>query len=135
MAKRRKYVKREEQIVVAVQLDLETDGFTYQKWGSEQRCKKGDWIVANGDDVYTVDDDSFVETYEEQSRALDKEVAPVWAEQAESAGTIATKEGKTAYEEGDYLVFNDEDGDDGYAVTESKFEDMYARLDEADEGA
>ena len=45
MSERQKYVKGPDQKVHAVQLDLETDGFTYRKWGAEQRCKRGDWLV------------------------------------------------------------------------------------------
>lgn len=49
--------------VVAVPLELETDGFTYEKWGSVQRCKAGDWVVNNGGDIYTVDRQTFERTY------------------------------------------------------------------------
>jgi hypothetical protein len=53
MAGRRKYFKRAGTPVVAVQLDLDkldldTCGFAYHKWGSEQWCRAGDWIVNNG---------------------------------------------------------------------------------------
>ena len=51
MAARQKYLKREQAAVAAIQLNLETDGFTYRKWGGEQTCKPGDWIVDNGGDV------------------------------------------------------------------------------------
>src|SRR5512139_4055616 len=34
-------------LVVAVQFDLDTDGFTCRKWGAEHRCKRGDWLVDN----------------------------------------------------------------------------------------
>jgi len=50
MATRHTYVKREAQTVAAVQLDLDTKGFTYEKWGSTQTCKPGDWIVSNDGD-------------------------------------------------------------------------------------
>jgi len=63
MSERQKYVKRADQKVHAVRLDLDTDGFTYRKWGAEQRCKRGDWLVDNGGEVYTVDGDSFARTY------------------------------------------------------------------------
>jgi hypothetical protein len=59
MGKRRRFIKRADQFVVAVQLDLDTDGFTYQKWGIVQRCKPGDWIVNNDGDYYTVDKETF----------------------------------------------------------------------------
>jgi hypothetical protein len=37
--------------VIAVRLDLETDGFSYRKWGDTQRCKAGDFIVSNDGDT------------------------------------------------------------------------------------
>ena len=63
MSARHKYVKRDTEFVLAVQLDLETAGFTYEKWGGTQTCKAGDWIVNNAGDTYTVDRDSFARTY------------------------------------------------------------------------
>jgi hypothetical protein len=50
---------------------------------------------------------------------------PVWAEAASEDGSIATKEGRTQYRKGDYVVFNDEDGTDGYAMSAKKFESRY----------
>ena len=129
MAARRKYVKRAGTLVVAVQLDLDTGGFTYRKWGGEQTCKPGDWIVNNGGDVYTVDRDTFARTYRAESPGLYRKVAPVWAELADRDGAITTKEGVTHYKGGDYLVFNDEQGQDGYAVTAPSFEAMYQPAD------
>ena len=55
MVERRKHVKRATQFVTAVQVDLELDGFTYRKWGGTQRCKRGDWLVNNNGEVYTVE--------------------------------------------------------------------------------
>jgi hypothetical protein len=125
MAARRKFRKRASTLVAAVQLDLDTGGFTYRKWGGEQTCKPGDWIVNNGGDVYTVDRDTFARTYRAESPALYRKIAPVWAEIADHDGAIKTKEGLTQYKSGDYLVFNDEKGQDGYAVTAPSFEAMY----------
>ena len=62
-----KYLKKTTSRVAAVQLDLETRGFTYQKWGSTQTCKAGDWIVNNDGDVYTIDRDTFARTYRADS--------------------------------------------------------------------
>ncbi len=129
MASRRKYMKRAGALVVAIQLNLETGGFTYRKWGGEQRCKPGDWIVNNGGDVYTVDRDTFARTYRPESADLYRKVAPVWAEKADHDGAIKTKEGLTHYKAGDYLVFNDEGRQDGYAVTAPTFEAMYEPAD------
>jgi hypothetical protein len=129
MAPRRKYVKRAHTLVVAVQLDLDTEGFTYRKWGGEQTCKPGDWVVNNAGDVYTVDRDTFARTYRDVSPGLYRKVAPVWAETADRDGAIKTKEGVTHYAAGAYLVFNDEKGQDGYAVAAASFEAMYEPAD------
>jgi hypothetical protein len=125
MAGRRKYVKRADTLVVAVQLDLDTAGFTYRKWGGEQTCKPGDWVVNNGGDVYTVDRETFARTYRGERPGLYQKIAPVWAEIADHDGAIKTKEGITHYRAGDYVVFNDEAGQDGYAVKAPSFEQMY----------
>ena len=109
----------------AIRLDLQTNGFDYDKWGEKQHCKQGDWIVQNGDEVYTVDADVFASTYAAIGPAEYKKVGTVWAEQAKSAGAIDTKEGKTRYEAGDYLVYNDREQTDGYAMSRAKFEKMY----------
>ena len=129
MAELTKYLKKTASQVVAVQLDLETDGFTYQKWGGTQRCKPGDWLVDNRGDVYTIDADTFARTYEELSPGVYEKVAPVWARQATEGGAIATKEGSTRYEPGDYLVFNDPERQDGYAMSEEKFGSLYELAD------
>ncbi len=125
MGTRRRYRKRETSFVTAVQLDLETEGFTYEKWGGTQTCKPGDWLVDNEGDVYTVDRETFEKTYRKGSPGVYVKTGEVWAEVADEAGVIETKEGSTRYEPGDYLVFNDEQGRDGYAVTAEKFESMY----------
>jgi hypothetical protein len=125
MAERRKYRKKASSVVVAVQLDLETDGFAYRKWGGRQTCKAGDWLLNNDGDVYTVDQTVFAETYQNVSPGIYQKVTSVWAETAKKAGSIKTKEGITHYDAGAYLVFNDQDGKDGYAVTPASFEAMY----------
>jgi hypothetical protein len=125
MSARQRYFKREQTEVIAVQLDLDTGGFTYRKWGGDQACKPGDWLVNNGGDVYTVDRATFARTYRLASPGLYRKQTPVWAEQTKGAGSIKTREGVTHYEAGAYLVFNDEGGKDGYAVTAPAFEAMY----------
>ena len=125
MGERRKYHKKEGSFVTAVRLDLDTDGFTYRKWGAEQRCKRADWLVDNDGDVYTVDADVFARTYRWLSPGVYLKTTPVWAEVAESSGSIETKEGRSHYSAGDYLVFNEEDGGDGYCMSRQKFEPMY----------
>jgi hypothetical protein len=131
MSERHKYVKRADQTVVAVKLDLDTDGFVYRKWGGEQRCKPGDWIVCNPQsghtDTYSVDADTFARTYRHVRDGAYVKTTPVWAERATAAGRVETKEGLSAYAAGDYLVFNQEDGGDPYAVAQATFERMYER--------
>lgn len=122
---RRKYVKRPTAFIVAVQLDLDTDGFAYRKWGSVQWCKRGDWLVNNDGDTYTVDRETFARTYRATAPGTYVKTTPVWAEIARSPGSVSTKEGATQYDAGDYLVFNEPDGGDAYAVPKAKFESMY----------
>ena len=121
----KKYRKKNEAAVAAVQVDLDTDGFSYQKWGGTQSCKAGDWLVNNEGDAYTVDKETFEATYSQVSRGVYTKTAPVWAEVAAEPGAIETKEGVTHYEAGDYLVFNGPGRQDGYAVRANKFEAMY----------
>jgi hypothetical protein len=129
MSQRRRYRRKPEQYVVAVQLQLETDGFTYRKWGDEQHCKAGDWLVDNDGDVYTVEADSFARTYRQLRRGAYIKTTPVWAEAGVADGSVATKEGRTHHAKGDYLVSNNEDGSDSYAIAADKFHEMY-ELDE-----
>jgi hypothetical protein len=125
MGERKRYRKRAATNVTAVKLDLDTDGFVYRKWGGEQSCKPGDWLVNNQGDTYTIDAETFARTYAEISPGVYKKTAEVWAEVADSAGSIKTLEGETHYQMGDYLVFNDEQGSDGYAISCDKFESLY----------
>jgi hypothetical protein len=125
MSLRLRYKKKVTSFVTAVQLNLETKGFVYSKWGGEQVCRRGDWLVNNNGDTYTVSLQSFAKTYQFVSPGVYVKSAPVWAEVAEKAGKVKTEEGETAYKAGDYLVFNNEDGTDGYAMSPEKFESMY----------
>jgi hypothetical protein len=129
MEARRRYRKKAGSAVVAIRFDLDIAGFTYRKWGGEQRCKKGDWLVDNGGDVYTVDAEVFARTYRPAGLGTYMKTAPVWAAPADRPGSVSTKEGSTSYEPGDYLVYNDEQGTDAYAVSAAKFGEMY-ELDE-----
>jgi len=119
------YRRRERTFVTAVRLELDTDGFAYQKWGGTQRCKRGDWLVSNRGDVYTIDAETFERTYQIVSPGLYEKVTPVWAEVAAEPGTILTKEGSTGYLAGDYLVFNAPDRKDGYAMKAETFRQLY----------
>ena len=125
MANRRRYRKKADQYVVAVRLDLDTQGFTYRKWGAEQRCKSGDWLVDNQGDIYTVDADVFAKTYCRVGPGKYVKTTPIWAEVATRPGSVETKEGTSYYDAGDYLVFNNEDGTDAYCISAAKFESMY----------
>lgn len=127
MSRRLKYVKRPNQAVVAVQIALDTPGFSYRKWGAKQTCRAGDWLVDNDGDVYTVNQASFARTYRRKARGVYLKITPVWAEKAVAAGKVRTKEGATHYKAGAFLVFNEKSGGDAYAVTAKKFRKMYTR--------
>ena len=130
-AKRRRYLRRSDKSVIAVRLKLDTDGFVYRKWGGEQRAKGGDWIVDNDGEIYTVDADVFARTYRQTGPGTYVKTTPIWAERAKNAGSINTKEGLTFYEAGDYLVSNNIDGTDEYAISAAKFESLYTPDGEA----
>lgn len=130
MTARRRYRKKSNQYVMAVQLQLEFDGFRYRKWGAEQHAKPGDWLVNNQGEIYTVDRDTFARTYRQIQPCLYVKTTPIWAEVATQSGQIKTKEGVSHYQAGDYLVSNDADGQDGYCISAARFESMY-ELDES----
>jgi hypothetical protein len=121
----KRYRKKADRFVVAVRLDLDTDGFTYRKWGAEQCCKRGDWLVDNDGDIYSVDGDVFAKTYRRAGPGVYVKTAPVWAEIASASGSVVTKEGRSLYEAGDYLVYNNQDGTDAYCISAEKFEALY----------
>jgi hypothetical protein len=129
MAELRKYRRRENTLVAAVQVDLDTAGFTYTKWGGSQRCQAGDWLVRNGDETYTVDGETFARTYAPVSLGVFAKQSEVWAERAGNGGAIATHEGRTEYAAGDYLVFESPRREGGYAVTAARFEQLYEPAD------
>lgn len=120
----KQYKKRETgDPVVAVQINLETEGLDYVKWGGLQHAKPGDWLVNNGGEVYTIDKDSFEATYQKVGHGQYRKVAIITAFQAEEAGEVQTKEGVSQYEAGDYIV-NQGEGD-SYCVAPANFEAMY----------
>lgn len=125
----RRYRKRPDQAVTAIQLALDTKGLHYRKWGAEQHAQPGDWLVDNGGDIYTVAADVFARTYRQISPGRFIKSTPVWARQAEQAGALKTREGKSHFAAGDYLVFNQADETDGYCMAAERFQAMY----EADE--
>ena len=125
MSELRKYARRADTFVTAVQLDLDTDGFTYRKWGGVQTASAGDWLVNNGGDVYTVEGETFERTYRMASPGVYVKVQTVWARVADADGMIRTTEGETHFRAGDMVVFNDEAEQDGYAMTAEKFAQLY----------
>jgi hypothetical protein len=129
MSRKRRYRKRAQTTVVAVKLDLETEGFVYQKWGGTQTCRPGDWLVCNQGDTYTVAADTFQHTYREVSSGVFEKTAEIWAEIAEEAGSVDTKEGVTHYERGDYLVHSAVESDDAYAISAESFTKLYEVAD------
>ena len=122
---RRRYRKKADQFVIAVPLDLATDGLRYRKWGGAQRAKRRDWIVDNDGDIYTVDRKVFAKTYKRLRPGIYLKTTPVWAEVAAAPGTVRTKEGASRYRKGDYIVFNNRTGTDGYCMSGAKFRAMY----------
>ena len=120
------YKAKASSIISAVQLNLDTQGFTYENWGDQQTCHAGDWLV-NGDsgDCYTITNESFLRTYQETSPGRYRKHAIIRATQATTAGKIKTQEGSTSYEAGDYLIENDEDGTDTYAINQKRFHELY----------
>ncbi len=125
MSDLRKYTRRADTAVTAIQLTLELEGFTYRKWGGVQRARTGDWLVKRDEDVYTVDQTSFAKSYKPLGGAQYIKAQPVWAREADKDGRISTKEGATDYKAGDMLVFNDAEQRDGYAMPRAKFDKLY----------
>lgn len=121
----RKYYKKKSESVSAVRIKLVTVGFSYKKWGARQWCKRGDWLVDNAGDVYTVDARVFARTYRDLGDGHYLKTTPVWAEAATKAGSVQTKEGRSNYRKGDYIVSNDRRGTDRYKVSRAKFKAMY----------
>jgi len=121
----RRYRRRADQAVAAVQLKLESEGLHYRKWGHDQTALPGDWLVDNAGDVYTVSADTFSRTYRQVATGAYVKTTPVWASQADTAGRVKTQEGWTAYGAGDWLVSNRSDGADAYAISAEKFEQLY----------
>jgi len=124
-SKRRRYVRRADRPVVAVCLQLDMGALVYRKWGARQRAKRGDWIVDNDGEVYTVDAAVFARTYRRTGPGNYVKITPVWAERAMRAGSVRTKEGLTHYKAGDYVVSNVGDESDEYAIGRKKFEALY----------
>lgn len=118
--------------VVAIQLIGGEDGMifaggqvNYRKWGDLQTFKKNDWLVLNGQEIYTVAADTFDRTYTKVGHGHYRKTAKIWAEQATEAGAIETKEGLSHYEAGDWLAYNEADRKDGYRIKAEDFPKLY----------
>lgn len=127
MTRLQRYKRRAHGFVTAVQIKLDTTGLRYRKWGGRQIAKRGDWLVDNEGEVYSIDAASFRRTYRKVSPGVFTKTARVWARVAEVSGSLQTKEGSTRYRKGDVLVFNDADATDGYAMSSAKFRALYVR--------
>ncbi|MCY1159863.1 MAG: hypothetical protein MOP51_2888 [Citricoccus sp.] len=130
MTERKRYRPRPERTVVAVRLRLDMPGFRYRKWGAEQYCKAGDWLVDDDGDIRTVDADVFAATYRRVGHGQYRKTTPVWVERAEEEGSVETKEGWTHFGPGDYVVSNNADGTDAYAMNPETLESLYEPDDE-----
>lgn len=122
---RQRFRRRPDQAVTAIQMNLGFDSLNYRKWDDDQQARPGDWLVDNDGDVYTVAADSFALTYRQIGPGRWLKSAPVWAEQAQSDGSVPTKEGRTHYKAGDWVVSNQPDGSDAYAISAARFQKMY----------
>jgi hypothetical protein len=128
MSPRNQYRKRAAHAIVAVKINLDTDGLAYRKWGGNQHAKRGDWLVENNGETYTIDGKVFARTYKRLRPGVYVKTTPIWAEVARQAGSVATKEGESRYKRGDYLVYNEKNGGDGYCMSAAKFKAMYKRV-------
>lgn len=128
MSVRKQYRKRPELPVIAVALDIDIEEMHYRKWGHQQTAKRGDWLVDNDGDIYTVENQYFQDHYRKIKPGQYEKVGEIWAVEAEEPGSIPTKEGSTDYNAGDYLVYDSAEGGNGYAVGRARFKRMYEPL-------
>lgn len=129
MGNRKLYRKRPDFHSTAVQLDLDFDGFEFQKWGGKQKCKRGDWLVNSNGETYTITKEYFSNFYQIVSPGVYKKIGGIWAEVATGSGSVKTEEGLTEYIAGDYLVYDRQEGGEGYAIKKPIFERMYEEID------
>ena len=130
MEKMKQYRKRPGATITAVQinLDIREGRMLYYKWAGWQSAKEGDWLVNNDGDCYTIDDESFQATYIRVSDGVYAKAGRIWAQMAEEPGRIKTKEGFTGYDAGDWVVANNEDGSDSYAIGPTYFHQNYEEI-------
>ena len=121
----RKY-KAKKITVVAIQIPEDSKGLEYEKWGSIQFAKPGDWLVNKLGETYSIDAESFANTMKPLDRVGHYyKFSEIWGEVAVDSGVVETKEGTSQYVEGDYLVSNNEDFTDKYCISKEKFEKLY----------
>ncbi|SMX29505.1 hypothetical protein TRP8649_03641 [Pelagimonas phthalicica] len=128
----KRYRRREMTTVIAVQIALDTEGFSYKKWGDVQVARAGDWLVNNNGNAYTIDREIFEKTYSQVSDGVYEKTGLVWAERAQKAGKVRSTSGFTNYHAGDFVVFNDEDRTDGWAMREEEFKRLYELNEDSD---
>ena len=128
----RKCRRKQRPTVVAVCLDLETEGFLYHKWGSPRRCRAGDWLVNDAGTTYTVDARAFAASYLPLGPGLFENQLFAWVERAKSDGVLPTARGGVGYRSGDVLVFRDEDRIDGEVLAAAEFERLYEPVPDPD---
>lgn len=124
---KQRYRQRPGKTVHAIQMTLGIESLTFRRWGDLQCAKDGDWLVERDGQVHTVDAEVFARTYRKVGPALYEKQSVVWAEPAQEDGWIQTQEGKTHYHAGDYIVWNNDNLTDGYAIDKDKFEALYQR--------
>ena len=86
---------------------------------------RGDWLVDDDGDIRTVDSDVFAATYRRVGHGQYRKITPVWVERAAEAGSVETKEGWTHFGPGDYVVSNNPDGTDAYAMNAETLDSLY----------
>jgi len=109
--------------IKALQLDMPV---SYEKWGGIQNAKSGDWLIFKGGEIYSCDRQVFEDTYrplEGGEKGQFYKDACIEAHVAEAGGTVATLEGTSAFEAGDYIVTNP--GGDMYVIRADKFHLLY----------
>lgn len=111
--------------VTAVQIDFDKVKFTYHKWGAEQKATTGDWIVSTHGDVVTVPREIFARSYKTIGHGQYLQTGNVWVRQTIEPGVLKTNSGQINYQAGDYLVFNDPEGNQGIVMKANTFTEFY----------
>ncbi len=121
---------RRKGTIYAIQIKLDSALMYYSKFGGSQEAKEGDWLVQSPFDTYTVNSESFAQTYEQVGPCEYRKTALVYAEQAKFPGVVYTKEGETRHAVGDWVVRSVLDESDRYAMTQERFAELYELVDD-----